>query len=94
MDLIEVSGIEHTNQPTTDWIPTDTDGDGMITGADIPFEPGSLAAKMAFKKVAAIAHSPEAITKGKSGISEISLFDASGFKCRYGGEEKIYMCGL
>jgi 3-oxoacyl-[acyl-carrier-protein] synthase II len=32
----------------------------------------------------------EAITKGKSGISEISLFDASGFKCRYGGEVKNF----
>jgi 3-oxoacyl-[acyl-carrier-protein] synthase II len=32
----------------------------------------------------------EAITKGKSGISEISLFDASSFKCCYGGEVKDF----
>ena len=32
----------------------------------------------------------KAITKGKSGISKISLFDTKGFKCHYGGEVKKF----
>ena len=49
-----------------DWVPEDTNGDGFITGADIPFEPGSLEAKKAWMQVEAQAHSPTNVAKCKA----------------------------
>jgi hypothetical protein len=47
------------------WVPEDTNSDHMIDGADIPFEPGSAKAKLAWKKIEAEALSPENAMKAK-----------------------------
>ena len=48
------------------WDPVDNNHDDSIDGTDIPFEPGSLAAKKAWKEIAAIAKSPDAIAQAKA----------------------------
>ena len=48
------------------WTPADLNQDGIISASDIPFEPGTLAAKKAFLNIKAIAHSPESIAKAKA----------------------------
>lgn len=44
----------------------DKNGDGYLSGADIPFAPGSIEAKKAWAQIDAQAHSPEAIAKAKA----------------------------
>ena len=61
-----LEGLTEFFRDTPDWQPTDIDGDSEITGDDIPYEPGSIEAKTAWKKIEAIAHSPENIQKAKS----------------------------
>jgi len=41
-------------------------GSKYIVGSDIPFEPGSIAAKKAWSQVEQLAHSPENVTKCKA----------------------------
>jgi hypothetical protein len=44
----------------------DKNGDGHLSGADIPFVPGSIEAKKAWAQIDAQAHSPEAVAKAKA----------------------------
>jgi hypothetical protein len=48
------------------WTPEDTDKDGEITGADIPFPPGSIEAKKAWMQIENLAHSPANVAKCKT----------------------------
>lgn len=50
----------------SDWNLEDSNGDGVIDGNDIPFEPGSIEAKKAWMKIEAEAHSSENISKSKA----------------------------
>lgn len=61
-----LEGLIEIFEDTPEWEPTDTNKDGMITGDDIPYKPGSIQAKIAWKKIEALAHSPENIQKAKS----------------------------
>jgi hypothetical protein len=76
MDLMDTSGTEHSNvtiaakaaklQIGTEWVPSDLNNDGFVTGADIPYEPGTFEAKMAFKSLSNYCHSPSMIAKAKA----------------------------
>lgn len=61
-----LSSSDSSGHEGDNWEPRDNDGDGFITGADIPFEPGSLAAKKAWAKIEAEAHSPANVQKCKA----------------------------
>lgn len=61
-----LEGLVEIFEDTPDWKPTDSNQDSEITGDDIPYEPGSIKAKAAWKKIEAIAHSPKNIETCKT----------------------------
>lgn len=77
-----VAGAKKVATEGMDWRPQDTNHDGVIDGRDIPFEPGSVDAKVAWQKIEALGHSPDAIVKAR----EMGYKDATGI---YGGKPLV-----
>jgi len=99
MDILDIDSTEHTDVNTLtkaskvagikihagmDWDPSTITGHEP-TVADIPFEPGTFAAKQAFQKLWNHCHSPEAIAKAQnSGVPGCE--DSNGY---YAGKPLI-----